>query len=263
MKINLLELVGILGGWTVIISAIIYFLFQKISERININWQEKSNLKLEKVKNQLSSKNQLINNLLNFQNSNFNLSHEKRLIAIGEIWGNINYSKKKIPSSLSFIFNILTENEIENLLTTTPPNDQVQFIVDDLYKFDKYEYFNDPHYNSDKIDIIRPFAGEELWLSFETYKAFLGRLAYKIHDDIKINNKLTHWHNDSSIMLILKNYLTDNELNYIIENKMNSLKLVINLLDSKILFQMNNIISGSLATENALSRAIKLQKLTT
>lgn len=261
MNIEPLELIGILGGWSIIITGIIYFVSQKLSDRLNIKWQETSQKRIEKNKNELSQKNELISNLLNFQNTNFNISQEKRLLAIEKIWENINHFKNKTPSSLVFIFNILEENEIEEFLTSKPKNKEVEFMISEMKAFDKYNFFNDSIYNSQEIINLRPYLGEDLWFSYETYNAFLGRFAYKIHEDVRVHKKLRHWHHDSSIMAILKNYLSENEMYYLEENKMNSFKIALNLLDSKMLYQMNHIISGKLASENALDRAIKLVKL--
>lgn len=261
MNINISELIGIIGGWGIVISGLTIFISQRLSERLNNKWKQNSDIKIDQLRNDFNRKNTILNNLISFQNTSFNHSQEKRVIAVEIIWSNINYLKSKIPSPLGIIYNILTEKEIDEFLESDSTNVQITSMKNELNTFNEYEYFNELSETTKDIFKQRPFLGEELWLSYETYKAFIGRLIYRIHEDIQVNKKISHWHNDSSIMIILETYLNTDEINFIKNKKMGSLNTTLNLLDTKVLHQMNSIISGNSASENALERVIKLEKI--
>lgn len=256
---EIINLVGVLGGYTIVIGSIIYFVSQRIAERLNILWKQDADTKIESLKHSFNKQNDLLNTLMVSYNSNYNQAQGKRIKSIEILWENLLGYKGIIPSDCAFVFNILTEDEIEAFWERETDNLVFIEIRNGLIKLDKNENLN---YLGKSKAILkeRPFLGEEIWLYYEIYKVFLGRISYLLFKGIE-NMKFEHWHNDASLRGLFSDNFSKEEFNYIYSHKLRSLDVTINFLEAKLLDEINSTLSGDKASESVLTRIRKFESL--
>jgi len=98
------------------------------------------------------------------------------------------------------------------------------------------------------LEMQRPFLGERLWTLFFLYRAFSGRLAFRVVDG-KQKGALPVWDADAGITDLLKTTLSSAEIETARSPKFGGPQYAINLFEQKIIGEADRWISGKSAAE--------------
>lgn len=256
---NLSQIVWFLGGWSVIVIAVIAFIARNLTNKLTLNWELENQKQIEFIKSELSKNQTITNNLLNAYSTGFNIAQEKRIEAIEQLWNSVLQAKRSdSASSTSFIYNILKEDEIENIYND--PSGGAQKIKVFLDKINPIEFASNTYKSSRKVDYQRPFIGDSLYSFFQLYIKFSGRVQHLLIKD-REKEIVTVWKKDQPLINTLKEMLSDEEMDYILSQDFNSYNVATSLIEQKIINGGNRIISGELAMDGSLSQLDKLNKL--
>lgn len=257
MNISVTEIITICGGASAIVSGVVGFAAQRFADKRNEKWREITESNLKRLENELSEKSSIFSNLVDIQKSNYNSSQERRIKAIDRVWEKLEDLKSTISPNIPLLYNILLDQEIEDL-NKDKPSDSSVFFKKQL-DIIEYELFFEEINKFKKILFAeRPFLGEDLWFNIEIYTSFLGRLIYKTQEGIALK-KLKHWKWDDPIMNLLKTHITPEQLNTIAKNKTYSYNNITIIFENKIIDSVSNVLSGKIASDNSLNH-IKILK---
>lgn len=226
------SIIKILGGFTVILSGIIYFFTNVLKTKIENSINYTYDSKLQESKSKFDNFNNLVNSSVQNHFLSSQKIFEKKTISYELIWGKVLHLKSIIPSSIILFHQIYTDEEHTN----------AEFI-NKLYK-SKYgdliksvninDIFSKIINNDDEINIHKPFISDETYKLFHTYRTLIGRVSHKLIDEFDYKKSYL-WKEDLHLKNILLLVLTNEELNYVYGLNNNSLPTLIDLIEYKIL----------------------------
>ncbi|KQT20255.1 hypothetical protein ASG31_17655 [Chryseobacterium sp. Leaf404] len=261
MDLTLQQVVGWAGGTSVIISGVAYLIGQLVINNKSEKFRFKTESKLKTLENQLSEKSSFINNMIDVQKSTYGYSQEKRILAIEEVWQLITQFNFEFPYTISIIYNVLTEDEINDLYKSSKQISEREQLLLELKEMQKSTFFDYYKTLQKKLTYHRPFLGKKLHKSILVANIFYSRLIMFVEKCV-INEQLVHWHYDKPTMNLLKDYLSTDEYEFIIKCKENgSLSTTIGLLETKILNNIDEIITGNVATISSIEQAKEFEQL--
>lgn len=246
----------IFGGTTIVFSGIIIYLSKLLNEKIISSWKSKNDKQLEKIKGVINKNNSITTTLTQQVGQNFQKLQDKKITAIEEYWTNILSIKSAIPSVVSLFYSILSNEELTVEKINSGKTDFGQL----LNEFSQYEFTNDLTKGSNIIAKYRPFLSEDLWMLMHAYKGFIGRCVFLLVDGYQ-KNDISHWKNDNGVKQIVMTVLKENEFEYIVSLKFHSFESMLQLLESKILTEINKLISGKDFTMNSLEELKKINTI--
>lgn len=251
-------LVLICGGLSVIVPAIIVFALQKWSDWKNERWRFSTETKLKHLENKLSEKSSLLNNLIDAQKSNYNVSQEKRINSIDEIWCELGKLKESVPSIAEIIYNDVTDDEIAYLNGNDMP-EYLQPLYRSLKEAEDLQGFFEAsvHFNT-KLFSVRPFIGEDVYLSLNVYNSFLGRKMVHLKDSID-ENFFKHWKYDAVLVKMLKTFFPLQDISESLESELHVDHAICFLFEDKVLQEINDLLTGRIASNNSLEHIKMLQ----
>jgi hypothetical protein len=248
MKISVEGIIALCGGGSVIVSGLATWISQLFSNRKIEKWRSETESKLKILEYQLSEKSSILNNLIEVQKSNYSLSQEKRIASMTSVWKAINDFSFKIPKSIIFIQNALTENEIENFLDEDRKSNSK---VKDIDKMDQNAFIDSYSVMQNNLAIERPFLGEDLYFLINIYNAFLTRVVIFTLNGIA-NEKIKHWHNDKPTINLLSQVLNSDQMNYLMNNYLMSFDYANTEMEKLIISKFNDLLSGKTASQNTI-----------
>ncbi|MDQ0781356.1 hypothetical protein [Chryseobacterium sp. W4I1] len=252
------ELLYIFGGATVVAPAIVTFLAQRFSDAQNNRWRRKTDEKLEFIKNDLSNKSNVLSNLMDVQKSNYSIGQQRRIEAIEKCWILLSDFTVEFPEYYYFIINKISSDynlNFKSYLNT----------IDDLMELDQDIDVEDGAFiksyeNLEKnLRYERPFIGFELWDSISAYKNFIVFTLLFTSKNLE-NDKYEHWQKNKKSVNILHSSLQPSAVEYVLRNRTNSFEIAISILQSNIIENINDILSGKIASHNTLEY-VKLMRL--
>ena len=254
------QLILILGGWTVIISSVVYFISNRVADRLSIKWKETSDSNIAKLQGELTKNNNSLNSLITLYAANYHQAQDRRIKAIEILWINLLQFKGFIPGSGHMVYNIFLEKEIEGYWTSENENKNFLAARNSFLEVNESEHIHKYYEFINLIEKERPFIGERIWLYYDIYKTFLGRIGILLIHGAK-NRQFEHWHNDGLIKDLFENTLAKEEVKYIYSIKLSSLKITMAFLENKLLSEVNKTLSGETLSESALERIKKFDKV--
>jgi hypothetical protein len=220
---------------------IIYLTKTYFSEKIKQSIKNEYDEKIEKLRGDINQNHSLINSILNTQNQNNLAVQNERINAITVLWNNYLKLRKQINKICIIDFG-LTKEELSNLFTKDwKGNDYLeielkQISLDNFAESDDYLL---------SIEEVRPFLNESLWLNLFFLAQFYVRIIF-IYSKASKERKFTHWINDEFLVSHIKTNLTEVEFKLVINSKFNNTKLLVQIIEQKILFEINNILEGKI-----------------
>lgn len=252
---ELLKQIGIgvasIGGWAAITYILSSWIGARLAQKLNINWIKQKEKEVEKLKSDLTRDREILNNTISTISKQYQVSQERRLKSLEELWKNI-IEIRKFFWPLQFFFNILLPEEYNS-----------------VYKDDKFEFksslsqitfetISDFFMKiSPSIELSRPYIGIKLWSLFYLYRAFIGRIVF-VFDEGRKKNNINSWHSDKHTIKLLKLALNEEVFERISKDKLFFLNNAIDLIERKILTEMENIITGTSISELTISKAEKI-----
>lgn len=241
-----------------IVTAISTIISALITDRIKHNWQRTANSEIEKLKGDISKNTVIITTLLGQQAQVYQKVLEKNIDACQKGWENILLLKATVPPVVSLVYDILLDDEIESgILDEDRGHGTFGSQIRDINHIEFGKKFGEI---SDKIRQLRPFMTERLSLLFFIYGAFLGRSVYHLADTYG-KRKPKSWHSDEASKKLFETVLTPHEVEYIYNTKYPNHSLVTNLMETKIIEEIKNMLSGEKLTGNSIEQVAKLTEL--
>lgn len=243
------------GGFAGIIISLItktYFV-EKIKQSIKSRYDEK----IENLKGQINLNNSIIEKSVNSFDYINNLTQEKRIEAATVFWQNFLVIKELISTIIKFD-DILLENEFNDYFTPSWNGNQI--VPHYFKKLKDSDALNQLNEIEKKIENLRPFLNEALWINFLFYKIFYGRVIY-IYSIGSEDYKTKYWKNDKALIDLLKKSVSVEEYDNIISKKMGSLSLIQNLVEQNVLNEINKILIGHSASIETYKKAIEINNL--
>lgn len=246
MNLEITDLIKVFGGMTLITTGISTWLGKIMSDKLNTKWKNEKDVELSKLKDTLSKNQTLLNASMTMISQGFQVSYERRLQAVEVVWESI-LKMREYFSPLNFFFSIFLPSEYNDvslsekgMLANFDINESVSLISELNKTVEKY----------------RPFLGEEIWSLFFTYNAIMGRIIF-LYFQQKNKRDIKHWSNDINVVNLFKNAIGD-KINTINLKDINSLNIIISILEQEILILINRITNGEKASEINLEHAQKL-----
>ncbi|GEM_PF-2060760 len=246
MNITISDLIYFLGGWTIIITGIVSFLSHFVTQRILKGWDLRNQKIIDELRHEQSKTQVILKELNSGIISNQSIFQERRIEAVEKLWTAI-IAMKEFASEITTFFSIILPNEYydekpKHFLEKVGDNFVMDFI--DISK---------------DLEVERPFLGETLWLQFFIYRAFLGRLEL-IAEKIKNGKHVNDWR-DNGIDQLLRIIFTDEEYKLYKTINPTQLDIVLNILDSKILRESSEILSGKKSLLESYQNVMTLNDL--
>ncbi|MDR6404583.1 MULTISPECIES: hypothetical protein [Chryseobacterium] len=259
MEISISEIITICGGASIMISSIVGFLTQRFADRQNEKWRLNTESELKRLESELAQKSSLISNIIDVQKSNYNLSQERRILAIEKVWKLMNDFLFRVPNSFIYVNNLRESEYIEYL-------DKKEFLPDTNIKEDIERMDNDEEFVEifrelrNGLTYERPFLGEDLYYIFHSYYTFVVRVILHNINSVK-KNKLTHWQEDSYSVKLISKIASKEDFDYILKNKKSSYNYTLELIEKQIVQQMNLLLSGKSASEYSIKHLEEIKKI--
>jgi len=244
-----------LGGFTIVISAVMAFFSKYLLTRLTQSSQHAYNTEIEKIRGEIGKHNNLLTSIIQNHLSSSQKILDKKIQAYEMLWSNILEIRNNFPSGISLVYQI--------------------FMDDELAKDDAFEMLNNNpkmgpifrSYNTDseiKKNVegkksllkLRPYISDDSIKLYHSYEGIIGRITYKFIWDYA-KNRVYNWKKDNAFKSILALSLTDKEINYIMDTKIHALHSLIELIEYKILqdFKKNlNIKESETDTINYLKQ---------
>ena len=249
-------LIKYIGGVTIILSSIISFLAYFIKDYLLNKWKFKYETEVEVLKAKFTQNNSLVNNLTNSFSNIHLASNDKRILCLENLWKVMMELKNNLPPLVALSYKILTKEELINL-----PKSENKTIKGLIETFNSEKFIKKQLELTAQVELTRPFIGENLWIIYFTYQAFIGRLTLLIETGI-LNEKVEHWTDDKGFKKqILLNVINQKELDVLLKSNITAFDNVLNFLEYKALNDISEQITGKRMTTEALEHTMKLSEL--
>lgn len=281
LEISRSELFKIVGGAGVIIIGLSVWLSSLVAEKIKQRWQRDNNLKIEDSKKQanielenakksinieiedlkgkISQNNSVINTLLGQKGQVYQKVLDERIKASKRAWEVILDIKKEVPYFVSLVYDLLTEEELNK--ANIDKDRGKGSLGDDIAKVSIQDIAVKQNVLLDELKKLRPFFSAKLSLLVDAYAGVIGRSTYLLINDYAASN-IKLWINDQGLKQILINVLNENEMEYIYkELYFNHYSTTIDLLETKILNEINFMISGDSLVNDTIDQVNKITKI--
>ncbi len=242
------EILKIAGILTTLLIALCGLIFRAII----VNWKNNFSIRLSKLQARSAEREIFLNNF----SQTANVSQEKRIESIGDFWMTVLELKECLSDTGQLMYAIMTKDEMKN------------FFTNNIYKNIFIEEVNSPDLHTRfsalmrKAEKERPFIGEKIWLNYTLLLGFVGRSIYLFEQSVK-KRELIFWLDDVYPEEVLFKYLKKNELDLIKSNRSSSFKYALEILEQKILKEIDQTLSGKRTSVDSIKMAKKLSDLST
>lgn len=244
-RIDNWTLIKILGGLTIILTAIIGFFSNVLQSKIQQSLKFKSDAKLEDLKGDIDKYNSVLTSFFQNHLSSSQKVFDTKLKAYETLWEIVQKIKDAFPAGITMVYYLLTDDELNkntvfNELDTNPKmgpglrnynlTDEMKKIIDSRKPLTKY----------------RPYLSDKSFKLYYAFSAFYGRITHSFIWQYEKKN-IYNWKNDKTLLDILSVTLTKEELEYIINSKFRAFESLTELLEYKIITDIREQlqISGS------------------
>jgi len=252
INMNISEFIGVLGGATALATGLATFFTKIILKNVSIEWQKQANLEIEEFRSKLNEKTDQLKKILSNSSDVHSLAQNKRLEAVNILWQNV-IKIRNLNKSATFFYLIFKpkeynkklDNNINNeILATTPNIEELSSKTNEIMA---------------DVEIYRPFLNEYLWGLFSIYNSFSSRLTYKLKENSKKKN-INIWYKDDGLDYLIKAVFNSEELDLIEFDSPNSIKIVIDKMEEKIISECAKIVSGDFAMKKSINQSRKLKE---
>lgn len=237
-------------------------------ERLKQSINHEYSVKISYLNSELALKNESqikqINSLLELQsltlkqvNESYNLHYakvsERKLDALEKTWDTFLRLSRESPGVIIGLVDILTVDESEWLFR----RDKYQNIAnskDHEALTSEFLEFTYP------IENLRIYIGDNLWELLFIFRAIIIRTHYLIVASCEDSSKAFAWHLDNVILQHLNRLLSEKEKEIFNSKLFGKFAYVQSLIISKVLIEINEIISGKRASEDMLQQATSTQQ---
>jgi len=258
-KIDNWALIKLLGGITLVLTAVIGFFSKYFLAKFTQSTQHAYDGKLEDIKGAISKNNNYLNSLVQDYLSSSQKILDKKIQAYELLWSCILTIKKNFPGGISLVYQLLPDSEIEEIdafkkLDTNPKMAPILR----SYKMD--EEMLKMANNGNNLMTLKPYLSDASFKLFYTYQGLIGRVTHMFIWEYE-KGKLYDWKKDNYLFDILKITLTEKELAYIKGIQISSLDSLKDLLEYKILQDFRNSLNIKDSTNDTVEYLKNLENI--
>ncbi len=263
-----LTFIASMGGAGIVLLALITWVGRIWENTISVRLTSRQNRELEALKNEYSlelerlraevaRQRDFMSNISTAISTGYMATHPHIVDAIRGLWSNV-LEVNRISSTYFLVHDLLPGKQVEQL-TPEYAAKQIYISRDD---FDKQTLEL-----ASKSEIKRPFIGERLWTLYYVYRAFAFRICLKMHITQEKSGKIYAWNKDEQgqpdthLFDTLKIVLAEDELNYVRNIPLGAPSQILNLLKSKILSEMNELVFGKRMLSMSIEEQQKVEEL--
>lgn len=244
---DITNLIGLLGGWAVIVVAAAAWLNRLIIERILSKWRRDEQSLAESVRAELARHKLLLEAGIRGFGAGQDVIRERRVMAVEHLWAAVLTLRQRLGGPV-FFFGILLPSEYDAALRK---QDAITASVQDVDEHTILEATEE----TTALEAERPHLGETLWLRFFIYRAFLGRLAHLIAEG-KRTGHIPDWRQDSGVQQLLGHVLQQSELGELLKSTSPaSINWALNALEGLLLEEISRITSGQRSAHESFENA--------
>jgi len=197
---------------------------------------------VEKTKASFELEKHKLNSALSSQSASYHAADNKRVEAVEKTWISFTDIGNVTVKEHFLYLDILLETEFVSLLGK---KDATETLTVDLDKMNK---------DSVIVDALRPFINEALYSIYFTFRAIRGRTGFLLINSIE-TRKAISWSRDAFMLKLMKNILSDQEVEAIHKAPLGKWGLLRLFFYNKALSEMNKILSGQAALESSVENA--------
>lgn len=246
------ELITILGGWSVVLIAIATFVSKVVSAKIFSEFRKSEQKDIERYKSDLSNTRLLLESNLNSLVSGQSEINKKRTEAIESLWKTLLVFKEKLSGPI-FFYTILKPSEYNSQLEYSSV---FSASISDINQ----NYLLEVAKETETVAQLRPFIGEMLWYTFFSYRAFLFRIAGLIEMG-KARSNIIDWREDDGVKQIIENTFPQETALKLLNNgqQLYGLQIISQEFEQQILKEIYSMVSGEYSATQSLKNAEKLR----
>ncbi|HRG88938.1 MAG TPA: hypothetical protein PLW44_07980 [Chitinophagales bacterium] len=209
---------------------------------------------IEKFKNELNKENSLLNSIIQNHFSSSQKLIENKIVAYSKLWECTLFVKDTFPSSVSLVFFLfpdrwfLQKNAFEELTKSDK-------MVAGLDSIEENYVVNKILTSQPNLLIHKFYLSDVSYNLFFTYRALIGRVTNEFLFAYR-NKEVYFWKSDEFLVEMLKVSLSPDELKYVMEAKVDSLKILMDLIEVKIVQE----IRANIGISNSPADTIKVVK---
>lgn len=249
------ELVKLVGGIGVVLSAIAIFVSRILNNYALHRWKEKSDRKIEEHKSELHRQVRLLDNLTSIIPNLHIATNERRLDHFGRVWESMLQIKKDFPTLCGIAYTILTKDEIRDLPKDPNPN------VGELVRtFEPNQYFTKLSDISHRTESSRPFVGQKAWNVYFVYQSLHGRLTYLISDGFP-KGRIGYWLDETAFLEQVVAIAVPKEVQEkLFENPLQAYLNITNYLELELINEISSRFESHLVASDSTKEAIEISR---
>lgn len=248
---DMTTLIGLFGGWAVIVVAAAAWLSRLMTERVLSKWRREEQSLAETMRAEQARHNLLLEAGIKGFGAGQDVIHERRVIAVEHLWAAVLVLRQRLQGPV-FFFGILLPSEYD---ATLHKQDAISASVQDVDEHTILAAVKE----TAALEAERPHFGETLWLRFFIYRAFLGRLAHLVAEG-KRTGHITDWRQDSGVQQLLGHVVKQPELGELLKStSLVSINWALNALEGLLLEEISRITSGQRSALESFENAKALR----
>lgn len=235
---------------------------ENVKKQANIELEylrKTSNKDIEDLKGEIAKNNSVITTLLVQQGQSYQKLLDKKIDATQKIWSGILQLKATMPSTVALVYDIFVDGEISKGILDEDKGQGA--LGDEILKIDTNDILNKQIPIIEEIRKLRPFVSAKISLLAFVYSAIIGRLIFMVTDTYK-KGKPKEWKDDSGVKQLLETVLEPVEIDYIYNKiKAGHYLTTMDLLETKMLNEINLMLSGDALVDDAIAQVDKFSKI--
>jgi hypothetical protein len=178
---------------------------------------------------------------------------DKRLLAIERLWKELRAMRKKV-SVILFLERILPTADYQQVLE---PGIHLKSKVTLAEAYNGSVWKSSEEHN---LEDVRIYLGERLWAEFYLYRQFAFRIILLVEQSME-RGQMSHWTEDDTLKVAVSKSFDKSEQAFVLGEPTGTIHRLFDLLDQRVLGEVEAIISGERSVVNNVEQARKLERL--
>ena len=238
--------------------AIMTLLYRSIQTRIKQSGQHGYDKKIEEIRGEITKNNETLNTVVQSYFTSSEKLLDKKVEACSTLWQSTLNIRDMFPSDIYLIYQIYTNEELESpdmfdLISHAPlTNGLSRYNIDNTVK---------PILNVSKsLSSHKPYLNDTSYRLFSVLQGATARILDQFISHYEIS-KIYNWKKDKALVNLLNIALKDDELKYIIELNLASLRAVMDTIEYKILQEIRGSLNIKHSTEDTIKYLKEVEQL--
>ncbi len=258
-KIDDWTIVKLLGGFAVVLTAVIGFFSKYLLNKFAQTSQHGFDKKLEDMRGEIARNNNALSSIVQNYLTSSQKVLDKKIQAYDFLWARILEVKEFLPSGISAVCQIFLDSEINRV-------DGFKYIDDNpnmskvLRSYNLEDQMKPFLKSSNDLLIYKPYLSDGVYKLYYAYNALVGRMTHKFISHYQ-HKEVYNWKRDEHLNKILTVVLSDKEIEYIKELKTGSFPTTLDLLEHKILQDFKSNLNIQTSPEETIKYMRDIEKI--